>query len=387
MDIKVIFVLITIGLVSISPQVFGDEEIGTVVVEDIITFKVGKFEDVEVEHVIKSGAWSQNNPKFLQILLGDHSNLMVTDEDGDRLSFSYKETSENLKFVQLNQKAAGLDLVVTYELKNFMEKNNGMWGKDLVFPTDVVILFENDIELIFVNERPIDVKNVKGINCVGCGMQLKFFDDETATTKKINKFGETLNIEVLSNKNISQFAFNEEINLLNFSVEGDEHLIVLKIPLKLILNPYEVYFTENDDKSLDQIDKIRKTEFYQDDEYVKVSFKTTQDGVVSIVGTTQEQHEMLLDRIEKRISSEVESKDLEEKKGIPLPLPGTGINIEGDEHETDDNPELSFADDLKNTENDSSSENLENDSTVFGIVVAVAVAITIIGIIIKMKRN
>lgn len=389
LNVNIVLILITVSLISISPQVFGDEQIGTIIKEDVVVFEVGKFEDVQVQHVIKSGVWSENNPKFLQILLGEHSNLMVTDEDGDRLSFSYKETSENLKFVQLNQKAASLDLVVTYDLKNFMEKNNGMWEKHLVFPIDVQIFFDDSVGLVFLNERPIELNDAKGINCVGCEIDLKFFDDESVSEKRIEKNGEVFFIEVLSNGNIQEFEINEKLNFLNFNVEGYEQFFVLKIPLKLILNPYEVYFTEYDDESLDQVDKIRKSEFNQNMEYTKISFKTTQNGIVSIVGATQEQHEILLDKIEKRITSQVESEFIEKKAGVPLPLPGTGVDLKGDNvSENNNRQELSFADELMDR-NNNSEEDLENNSIVVGIFlfIVIVIVIIIVGIIVKRKKN
>ena len=60
--------------------------------------------------------------------------------------------------------------------------------------------------------------------------------------------------------------------MLNFKTENLDQLFVLKIPLELIPNPFDVYFTEKDDTSLEQLDKIRKTEFDQDKQNVKVVY-------------------------------------------------------------------------------------------------------------------
>ena len=77
----------------------------------------------------------------------------------------------------------------------------------------------------------------------------------------------------------------------------------MKIPFELFLNPFDVYLTEKDDMDLEQIDKIRKTEFSQDEKYVKLSFKTNMEGTVSIVGATQEAHERKLEQMEKIMSN------------------------------------------------------------------------------------
>ena len=78
-----------------------------------------------------------------------------------------------------------------------------------------------------------------------------------------------------------------------------------------MLNPFEVYFTENDDTSLDQIDKIRKTESSQDETHVNVTFRTFGEGVVSIVGATPEEHQKKLEQIENIKAREVKSQVIE----------------------------------------------------------------------------
>ena len=87
----------------------------------------------------------------------------------------------------------------------------------------------------------------------------------------------------------------------NFEIieEGDHVICAVsgkKIPLEKFLNPYEVYFTEKDDTSLDQLDKIRKTEFSQDETHVSISFRTNSEGTVSIVGATPEEHQKRLEQ-------------------------------------------------------------------------------------------
>ena len=69
-----------------------------------------------------------------------------------------------------------------------------------------------------------------------------------------------------------------------------------------------MFFTEKDDTHLDQIDKIRKTEFSQDETHVNVSFRTFGEGIVSIVGATPEEHQKKLEQIENIKAREVKSE-------------------------------------------------------------------------------
>ena len=396
MEKKILFIIFSIALISISPQVFAEDELDTLLAEknavlieqQQIIFEAGKYSDVQVKHVIETGAWNADRPRVIEILPGVHSNLSVVDEDGDRLNFSYDaDTFENSKYIILNQKLGNYDLIAEYNLENFMELKDGLWGKNFLFSSDIMIMIDDDIELIFVNSRPIDVSDAKGINCIGCGMTLEYFHNESWDTKIISSVEANFNIEFLSKQKISEIKFIEGgAQLLNFNVENKEQLFVLKIPVGNFLNPYEVYFTENDDTSLDQIDKIRKTEFSQNETHVNLSFRTFGEGIVSIVGATPEEHQKRLAQIEDRKTREIKSEMVEEKKGVTVPLPGSKAASELDSQSSQTNEEkmneLSFADELKEE-----TPNSEYDITIVAIIAGIIIAGIIGGVIFKLKKN
>ena len=139
---KFLFIIFSVVLVSISPQIFAEEDLevllkeknGVLIEQQQIIFEVGKHSDARVKHVIETGAWGSDRPRIIEILPGMHSNLTVADEDGDRLGFSYDaETFEKSKFIILNQKLGDYDLIVEYDLDNFMKLEEGLWKKDIFF--------------------------------------------------------------------------------------------------------------------------------------------------------------------------------------------------------------------------------------------------------------
>ena len=398
MEKKFLSIIFSIVLISISPQIFAEESLdsllreenGVLIEQQKIIFEVGKHSDARVKHVIETGAWNADRPRIIEILSGSHSNLTVTDEDGDRLSFAYDgDTFEESKFIILLQKLGNYDLVVEYDLDNFMELENGLWGKNIVFNFDILIMVEDNIELIFANSRPIDVSDAKGINCMGCGLTLEYFHDEKFSVEEISSVEEKFEIEFLSNSEIFEIEFIEGGNqLLNFDVKDVDQLYVIKIPLKNFLNPYDVYFTEKEDTSLDQLDKIRKTESSQNETHVSLSFRTNGEGTISIVGATPEEHQKRLEQIESMKAREVKSQKIEEKKGIALPIPGTkaASELASEFSQTDDKEmqnELSFADELKKSQ----TQNSDNIMTIIGIIVGLIIIGIISGVIFKLKKN
>ncbi|MDC0203971.1 hypothetical protein OAJ88_02880, partial [Candidatus Nitrosopelagicus sp.] len=174
MEKKILVIIFSIAIISISPQIFAEENLdtllreknGVMIEQQKIIFEVGKYTNVHVKHVIETGAWNADRPRLIEILPGAHSNLIVADEDGDRLGFSHDaEKFEESKFIILKQKNGNYDLIVEYDLDSFMELKNGLWKKDITFPFDIMIMVDDDIGMIFANSRPIDVEDAKGINC------------------------------------------------------------------------------------------------------------------------------------------------------------------------------------------------------------------------------
>ncbi|MDC0856914.1 hypothetical protein OAP96_03745, partial [Candidatus Nitrosopelagicus sp.] len=88
MEKKFLFIIFSIVLISVSSQVYAQEDLGLLVEQQEIIFEVGKYSDVHVKHVIETGVWNSDRPRIIEILPGTHSNLTVVDEDGDKLNFS-----------------------------------------------------------------------------------------------------------------------------------------------------------------------------------------------------------------------------------------------------------------------------------------------------------
>ena len=82
---KVLVIIFSIVLISISPQVFANDELDALLTEknavlieqQSIIFEVGKHPDAKIKHVIETGAWSSDRPRIIEILPGEHTNLRV----------------------------------------------------------------------------------------------------------------------------------------------------------------------------------------------------------------------------------------------------------------------------------------------------------------------
>ena len=365
-----------------------------------IIFEIGKYKDVHVKHIIVGDVWGADNPKVLKTLPGKHTNLQVTDEDGDYLrpiGFT-GETFEESEYVILGQKAfSNYDLVMEYDLENFLELNDrGLWTKQFTFPHDVEIYFDDEIELIFANSRPVNVSDVPGINCMGCDIKIEFFDELKPIIKKVfkteTKFeeisntGEEFILEFLSDGNIDNLNFIEELNYLSFSVDQQDQLVLVKIPLDLLLSPYHVYLTELDQEVLLESDQIRKSEYEQNDTHANLSFRAQTEGVIHVVGSTEMEHEKLLTKLQNQISQST-SKESTDPSSVSALMRGTGLDDSstGLDDSSTGLDDSSTEDIYKEWISSNSSQN--NDYNIIFIIIGIIVLVAIVVIVIKLKKN
>jgi hypothetical protein len=381
LNIKLIFLVFLIGLISIQPLVFGDEskmkethknlEVGQMIKSDKIIFELEKNEKIHVKHVIKYGEWGDSARKHIEILEGDHSNLKVSDEDGDALMYGISgQTFEESKYIVLQQKLGITDLIAEYDLDNFLILKESLWFKEIEYPFSIEIKITDDVKTIFVNSRPIDISQVAGINCMGCSMTLEFFDEEKMDSQKVS-VNDTIHVlDILSNGEIRNVKYVNELKFIEFEVTNPNQLVMIDIPFEIILNPFNVFLTDANDTTLDQNEQIRKTEFGQDDDSVKISFRPNKEGIVTIVSATNDEHESLLSQIEKR------NQNVEEE---PLKNDEQKLTDVSDEN---GNKEI-FEEWEKNTPN----RTVDADYTVIYGIIGIVIAVIVVGIIIKLKKN
>ena len=401
MDKKILVTIFTVLLLfSVSSQVYADESNEQIDISkfyeldsfnsgfaevrqtDKIIFEIGKDTTVHVKHIIVGDTWQPHEPKVIKMLPGKHSNLQVTDEDGDYLRPMgfVGETFEEAEYIIAGQKAhAGYDLVAEYDLENFLELNDGLWTKNFDFPHDVMIHVDDEVEIIFANSRPVDVSGAEGVNCMGCNILIEFFDNTESITKtvirtdtkfeEISNTGEEYSVEFLSDGAIGELNFIDELNYLSFDVNQENQLFLIKIPLDLLLSPYHVFLSEIDQDILVDSDQIRKSEFEQNATHANLSFRANMEGVIHIVGSTEMEHEKLLDQLEKR---------------IPEPAKETIEDVKQSDEKLDDTTKEQLFEDWGDT---SSNVNNNEDNTMIFVIIGGAVIAVIIGIVIKLKKN
>tara|TARA_B100000029_G_scaffold81329_1_gene72351 strand:+ start:171 stop:1424 length:1254 start_codon:yes stop_codon:yes gene_type:complete len=356
------------------------ETITEIPIEDQkMAYFIGKNLDVKVRHIIQSGGWGNNDPRIIQVLPGVHTNLDVRDEDGDYYPYLWEEeTFEESQYVILQSKLRGYDLWVEYDLKDFLEFDGKIYSKEIQMPIDVEIFLDEEIEVVYLNSRPVEVTGASGVNCIGCFINLEFLNDEKPVVKNIQLDGKEVDLKIWSNHNVGEVEFNSALygTEIFFTIENEDQIVTLEIPVELSLYPFEVYLTEEGDDILDQEDKIRNTEFSYSEESVKLSIRPMTAGNISIIGSTQDVHEKVIENMrQKQLEMEKEKLEVEEK--LDSEIKTTQEQLVSESQEVDISTVY---------ENWGDQPNSGEGNSIIYIIIALVIAI-IIGVIVKIKKN
>ncbi len=269
---KIVFVLIGLMLLSIIPQSFAQSPIGYYAQQERTDVIIDEDGGVHVVHEIKKDS---RIARSFTMIEGVDSNLTVIDVNGKEIQYGFLEEERILTIFPSDE-----NVLVEYDLEDVLVQDNGVLRWDFLYtdsdPTKFV--FPDNIELIFTNERPIYIKDLKKINCHGCQMVLEFVPNQNKILKEITWEDKKFDVEIRTLSNVESFNFDQPSRSISFDVNGNNQIVTLIIPLELLWNPYQVM--EGDEKI------VKKHEFQIDDTHVGLNFRPESSGDIQIIGTS-----------------------------------------------------------------------------------------------------
>ncbi len=211
---------------------------------------------------------------------GSISNLNVTDVEGNNVEFG---TTGIKNLTGITIFSSQDDVIIEYDLQDVLNFEDGLWKWDYFNFETTKIIFPKDIDILFVNDRPVMLHDAQGITCYGrsqgviCDAFIEFIIDEPTINREIEWESKRFIVEVRTLTEISSFNFDQPTKRISFDVNEDNQLISLIIPLELLWSPYEVYLNE---------EKILKHEFFSNETHSWLNFRPENSGSIEIIGTT-----------------------------------------------------------------------------------------------------
>jgi len=146
MNTKFFGLLVILSLIAIIPMADAQISIGEKANQKSVEVIINSEGKVHVKHVIRSS----NLPTDLELISGTVSNISATDEQGNELLFSISGDGKTVLVQPSNEKS-----IIEYDLEQVLVEKNGALSWNFRYLETTSFFFPDELNLIFVNERPI----------------------------------------------------------------------------------------------------------------------------------------------------------------------------------------------------------------------------------------
>ncbi len=268
MNSKIFGILVILLIISIIPMADAQISIGEKAQQRSVEVIINSEGEVHVKHVV----YSSNIPKQIELINGTVSNISVTNEQGEEKQFSVIGDNNGLLILP-----SDVDSVIEYDLEQVLSQIDGVWTWSFRYLELTSFIFPEEVDLIFVNERPVYFDEKKGITCHGCQMVLEYSINEPKIFKSVKWEDKEFVVEIRSHSNIGKFIFDQPTKSITFDVSEKNRFVTTIIPLELLWEPYLVYLDD---------EKIGQHKFNNNGTHVWLNMKPETTGEITIIGTT-----------------------------------------------------------------------------------------------------
>jgi len=223
--------------------------------------------DVHATHVI----YPMDSPSEIKLIDGEKSNLKVKDEEGNDMKYDSIGKNESLMIFPSEE-----FVVVDYDVKDQLQLIDNVWTWDFLYLESTIFVLPEQVDLVFVNERPVYLGEAKGITCHGCQMILEYSLDEPKILEEINIQDMRFLIETRTWAEKNPIRFDPAVEGINFEILEKNRFVTMTIPVDLLSEPYQVFLNG---------EKIFFHDYFNNGTHVWLNMKPKNSGEISITGT------------------------------------------------------------------------------------------------------
>lgn len=260
------FFIILLFIITI-PTVYGQVSIGEEAKQKTVDVIINESNQIHVKHVVIAS----NSPKQIQLIDGTISNLKVTDVEENKKQFGVIGDNDGI-IIFPSQK----NIVIEYDLEDVLFLKDNVWTLDFRYLQTTNFIFPKEVELVFVNNKPVHLGEKNGIACHGCQMILEYSINEPKILKNIKYDNKEFLIEIRTFAKISEFNFDQLTKGISFHINGEKQFVTTVVPLKLLP---ELYYVFVDDE------KIIYHKYINNGTHVWINIRSDSSGTVSIIDT------------------------------------------------------------------------------------------------------
>ncbi|HJM79268.1 MAG TPA: hypothetical protein QF656_01860 [Nitrosopumilus sp.] len=271
MNPSIILTVVIFSLILVVPTVNAQLSIGPEAKQELIEVKLNLKGEINVKHVAKSS----NMPASLPLFSGEISNLIIKNEDGEEtISGIANDGKGNQSVVLLPSKQK---TIIEYNLEN-INLNNNLFSTEISYPEKFSVVFDESIELIFINGNLIFLDGKKGISVNGGGnINIEYYSNPTKIIEKIEWEEDKFDVEIITDSKVEKFNFEQTSKSMSFEINEKNKFFTLTFSEELLGGPYIVLLDD---------EKIKYTKYDRVENITSLNVKPESTGVITIIGTT-----------------------------------------------------------------------------------------------------
>ena len=135
---KIISAIIIFGLLAVIPTVYGQLSLGSEAKQESVEVKINPDGEIKVKHIVSSSSM----PGSVSLLIGEISNLIITNELGEEINSGIANDGlGNESILVLPSKQ---NTVIEYNLEN-MKLNDNLFSREISYPQKLSVIFDESI--------------------------------------------------------------------------------------------------------------------------------------------------------------------------------------------------------------------------------------------------
>ncbi len=266
---RIIALFFIVSMILVFPSVSGQEvSISEKVKQKSVKVIINNDESVHVKHIVSSSS----SPRQMDLIEGTVQNLTITDEDGNEQLLAIAGNNDAVIIFPSHN-----DSIIEYDLEEVLFQKDNVWTWEFRYLEMTSFILPKDLDLVYVNDRPVNMGEKKGFACHGCQMILEYSVGEPKNTVEVDWEDKKFLVEIRTFADIEDFNFDQPAKKIGFKINDSNQFVTAVIPSELLWGPYAVFI--GDDKKLFH-------EYNNNGTHAWINLRPDTTGEITIIGTT-----------------------------------------------------------------------------------------------------
>jgi len=274
MNRKIISIFAIFTLILVIPTANAQLSLGGEAKQDLIEIKLNPEGEINVKHIVRSSNVGSTLLIFDNAIIPDQ-NFTGENELGEEIQLGIIDDGLGNKSIFILP--SKYNAIIEYSLEDMILKDN-LFTTTISYHEKFDVIFDESIEMFFVNNNSIFLDDKKGIAVNGGGdAKIEFYSNPSKILKEIiwdeNKF----DLEIIGDAKIERFNFDQASKSISFEITDKSKFVSIKLSEELLGGPYLTLLND---------EKIKHTKYVNNKNIILLNIMPESKGTITIIGTT-----------------------------------------------------------------------------------------------------